>query len=110
MNVDLRGLYAATLTPFMADETISFEDLASLIEYNNTSALDGLYVGGSTAEAFLCSTEERVDLLRMVAELASERLTLIAHVGDISTRKSETIARAAGDLPYQAIRDRKSVV
>ncbi|MGL5472969.1 MAG: N-acetylneuraminate lyase [Shewanella sp.] len=103
MNVDLRGLYAATLTPFMADETISFEDLASLIEYNNTSALDGLYVGGSTAEAFLCSTEERVDLLRMVAELASERLTLIAHVGDISTRKSETIARAAGDLPYQAI-------
>ncbi|MFM4749440.1 N-acetylneuraminate lyase [Aeromonas veronii] len=103
MTVDLRGLYAATLTPFLADESISTDDLASLVEYNNTTAIDGLYVGGSTAEAFLCSTEERIELLRMVAELASERLTLIAHVGDISTRKSETIARAAGGLPYHAI-------
>ncbi|HHQ4643357.1 TPA: N-acetylneuraminate lyase [Aeromonas veronii] len=103
MTVDLRGLYAATLTPFLDDESISAEDLARLIAFNNSSAIDGLYVGGSTAEAFLCSTEERIEVLRMVAELASKDLTLIAHVGDISTRKSETIARAAGSLPYDAI-------
>lgn len=103
MNVDLRGLYAATLTPFRTDETISTDDLATLIEYNGTLPIDGLYVGGSTAEAFLCSTEERIELLRMTAELAPERLNLIAHVGDISTRKSELLARAAGALRYDAI-------
>ncbi|WP_194436451.1 N-acetylneuraminate lyase [Vibrio fluminensis] len=102
--MDFSGFYAATLTPFNQDESINYADLQQLVEFNCQSGLKGLYVGGSTAEAFLCSTEERIDLLKATAEVASQtEATLIAHVGDISTKKSEKIARAAADLPYHAI-------
>lgn len=103
MSIDIRGLYAATLTPFRADESVCMADLALLLAWNNTQPLDGLYVGGSTAETFLCSTEERIDVLDATASLADPRLKLIAHVGDISTRKSEKLARAAGNMRYAAI-------
>ena len=107
--MNFSGLYAATLTPFNADESINHQDLVALIQYNCASGLDGLYVGGSTAEAFLCSTQERIDTLALTAEAAvatetaEKKVKLIAHVGDISTQKSETIARAAGAMPYDAI-------
>ncbi|MCC2520965.1 N-acetylneuraminate lyase [Vibrio coralliilyticus] len=101
MNFD--GFYAATLTPFNLDESINYEDLQALVKYNCQSGLKGLYVGGSTAEAFLCNTSERIELLKATAEVASSEMTLIAHVGDISTKKSEEIARAAADLPYDAV-------
>ncbi|MEH6533238.1 MAG: N-acetylneuraminate lyase [Photobacterium frigidiphilum] len=101
--MNFSGLYAATLTPFNLDETINHDDLASLVKFNCESGLDGLYVGGSTAEAFLCSTEERIQTLELTAEAATADMTLIAHVGDISTKKSEILARAAGAMPYHAI-------
>ncbi|MGF1777381.1 N-acetylneuraminate lyase [Vibrio nomapromontoriensis] len=102
--MDFSGFYAATLTPFNKDESINYEDVQNLVKFNCDSGLKGLYVGGSTAEAFLCSTEERIELLKATAEVAStSQATLIAHVGDISTRKSELLARAAADLPYDAI-------
>ncbi|MCG9626397.1 N-acetylneuraminate lyase [Vibrio mediterranei] len=102
--MDLSGFYAATLTPFNKDESINFQDLQRLLEFNTQSGLKGLYVGGSTAEAFLCTTDERIELLKATAEVVSStNATLIAHVGDISTKKSETIARAAANLPYHAV-------
>ncbi|HAS61670.1 MAG TPA: N-acetylneuraminate lyase [Vibrio sp.] len=102
--MDFSGFYAATLTPFNQDESINYEDLQKLVQFNCDSGLKGLYVGGSTAEAFLCSTEERIELLKATAEVTTgSNMTLIAHVGDISTKKSETLAKAAGNLPYDAI-------
>ncbi|NOH26825.1 N-acetylneuraminate lyase [Vibrio mediterranei] len=102
--MEFSGFYAATLTPFTECEKINFDDLQRLIDFNCQSGLTGLYVGGSTAEAFLCSTEERVDLLKATAEVASTaESTLIAHVGDISTKKSETLAKATANLPYEAV-------
>jgi len=102
--MNFSGFYAATLTPFNKDESINFDDLQRLIKFNCESGLKGLYVGGSTAEAFLCNTEERIELLKVTAEAAaSTSATLIAHVGDISTKKSELLAKAAANLPYDAI-------
>lgn len=102
--MNFSGFYAATLTPFNKDESINFDDLQALVKFNCQSGLKGLYVGGSTAEAFLCNTEERIELLKATAEVAAPfDVTLIAHVGDISTKKSETLAKAAADLPYDAI-------
>ncbi|TNH01989.1 N-acetylneuraminate lyase [Testudinibacter sp. TR-2022] len=101
--MDLSGLYVATLTPFNSDETLNTEDLGKLIEFNCRSDLDGLYVGGSTAEAFLCSTDERIRLLEIAADKATKEKKLIAHIGDISTRKSEMLAKAVTNLRYDAV-------
>lgn len=73
-----------------------------MVKFNCRSGLKGLYVGGSTAEAFLCNTQERIDVLKATAEVA-ENSKLIAHVGAISTRESIQIARVAASLNYDAI-------
>lgn len=101
--MNFSGFYAATLTPFNKDESINYEEVQKLVKFNCETGLKGLYVGGSTAEAFLCSTEERIDVLKATAEVAPSQATLIAHVGDISTRNSELLARAAAELPYDAV-------
>ncbi|HIF9182370.1 TPA: N-acetylneuraminate lyase [Photobacterium damselae] len=101
--MNIQGLYVATLTPFSTNESINFYDLQALVKFNCSSNLNGLYVGGSTAETFLCSIEERIDVLKAVAEAATGDKTLIAHVGDISTRNSEILARSVSNLTYTAI-------
>jgi N-acetylneuraminate lyase len=101
--MDLSGLYVATLTPFNHDETLNTNDLTKLIEFNCQSELDGLYVGGSTGEAFLCSIEERIQLLEITADKAVKEKKLIAHIGDISTRNSEILAKTVANLRYDAV-------
>lgn len=54
-----------------------------------------MYVGGSTGEAFLQNVAEREKILETVADESDGRLTLIAHVGGISTAESEVLAKAA---------------
>lgn len=101
MNLD--GLFVATLTPFNNDESINFDDMKSLTEFNCNSSVDGLYVGGSTAEAFLLSTEERLEALKATAEYATKDKKLIAHIGDIATKKSEKLARSIANTRYDAV-------
>lgn len=103
IRMNLNGLFVATLTPFNNDESINFDDMKSLTEFNCSTDVDGLYVGGSTAEAFLLSTDERIEALKVTAKDASKDKKLIAHIGDISTKKSETLARSIADTRYDAI-------
>lgn len=101
---DLKGYFAALPTPFTADGAmIAEEPLAALVARNLDAGLAGLYVGGSTGEAFLMSVEERETVLRVAADAAGMRGTLIAHVGDPNPRVSARLARVAADLGYHAI-------
>ncbi len=47
----LQGVMAALLTPFDHQQQLDSESLRRLVRFN-ISSIDGLYVGGSTGEAF----------------------------------------------------------
>ena len=56
----LAGFHAALPTPFTADGSALAETaLADLVHHNIDAGLHGVYVGGSTGEAFLMTPEER---------------------------------------------------
>jgi len=100
----LKGFYAALPTPFTADGARTHEDaLGRLVRRNLDAGLAGLYVGGSTGEAFLMSEEERARVLAVAAEAAAGQGTLIAHVGDPDPELSARLALAAERLGYHAI-------
>ncbi len=102
--IDLSGFFAALPTPFSTDgATIEATSLAALVARNIDSGLNGLYVGGSTGEAFLMSEAERETLLCLVAEAAAGRCTLIAHVGDPNPAVSARLADCAASAGYQAV-------
>lgn len=103
MAVNLRGVMAALLTPFDGQQKLDTPSLRRLVRFNLSQGIDGLYVGGSTGEAFVQSSAERQEVLEIVAEEAKGKMTLIAHVGCVSTLESQQLARAADDYGYDAV-------
>lgn len=98
------GSYTALFTPFSkSGETINKASLEALVNHNIDQEISGLYVGGSTAETYLQSYEERVFVLQSVAQYAKGRTSLIAQVGDINPRVCHQLARVAAEAGYDAI-------
>lgn len=103
MSGNLRGVMAALLTPFDRQQMLDTAGLRRLVRFNIEQGIDGLYVGGSTGEAFMQSLSERQQVLEIVAEEAKGKITLIAHVGCISTAESQQLAQAASGYGYDAV-------
>lgn len=94
-----KGIYTALLTPFTGDDKINEKELEKLVSMNIEKGVDGFYVGGSTAEAFLLSIEERKQILEVAASSASGRANIIAHVGCVSTKQTIELAKHAETIP-----------
>ena len=99
---DMRGIYTALLTPFTSDGKINEKELTRLVKHNLSLGADGFYVCGSTAEALMLSTEERMRIMKTVKD-AAEDASLIAHVGGLSERDAHTLAGYARELSYDLI-------
>lgn len=97
------GIYAALMTPFKEDNTLSHEGLGHLIEYILSNGVDGLYVAGSSGEAILQSIDERATLLEEVARIAKSKCKLIAQVGCASTDEAVHLAKVARDAGYDSV-------
>ena len=101
---ELGGVYPALLTPFTKDgSAVNRKVLGELVEYNIQKGVTGFYVGGSTAEAFLLTEEERNLVYETVAEKNAGRVKLIAHVGSISTDQAVRFGNLAKELGYDAV-------
>ncbi len=98
----LKGVVPATVTPFREDESIDFEALAGLMKWNLSQGADSFFIGGSSAECFLLSPAERMEVFEAAAQFSAQAY-LVAHAGAISTREAKDYARRARDLGYDAV-------
>ena len=98
----LKGVVPASVTPFRQDEQVDCEALLKLMNWNISQGADSFFIGGSSAECFLLSPDERMEIFEAASEL-SDRAYLVAHVGAISTREAKAYACRARDLGYDAI-------
>ena len=103
MTNNLRGVMPALLTPFDAQQKIDQASLRRLVRFNIEQGVDGVYVGGSTGEAFIQSLAEREEVLEIVADEAKGKITLIAHVGCVSTAESQRLAKTAKSYGFDAV-------
>ena len=100
--MNLKGIYTALLTPFDGEDNINESCLKRLVEHDIALGVQGFYVCGSTAEAFLMSTEERKKVMKIVREAAPNQ-KLIAHIGSVSEKEALELSLTAKDLGYDAI-------
>lgn len=103
MKNKLTGIIPALLTPFDENGNINTDALERLIDWNIEKGVNGFYVGGSTAEAFLLTESERNLVYEVAAKAAGGRVPLIAHVGSISTDQAIRFAKTAERLGYDAV-------
>lgn len=96
------GIFPALLTPFDQNDRVNERELEKLVKFNVEKGATGFYVGGSTAEAFLLSMDER-KLIMDVVKSAAPNQTLIAHVGSISESQAIELGKHASRLGYDVV-------
>lgn len=98
----LRALHAALMTPYDTAGEVSEPCLRRLVSHVGAQGIDGLYVGGSTGEALLQTTEERLRILEIVADAAGTA-PRIGQVGSLGTREAVRLAKGCAAFGYDAV-------
>lgn len=103
-NADMRGIFSALLVSYNEDGSINEKGVREIIRHNiDNMKVDGLYVGGSTGENFMLSTEEKKQIFEIAKDEAKDEIKLIAQVGSINVYESVELAKFATNLGYDAI-------
>ena len=92
-----KGAATALITPFR-DGQIDFEALTRLIEFQITSGIDALVIGGTTAEAATLSDDERYKIYAFAKEVIAGRTKLILGTGTNDTRVALAHSKFAEQL------------
>lgn len=108
MKKEFKGIFSALVTPFNSEGKIDIEKLKKFIKFEVEKLnIDGLYICGSTAEAFLLDKNERSQIMQVVAEYVRKdlksKIPLIAQVGSLNIFDMKNLAKEAKKFGYDAI-------
>lgn len=99
----IKGVLPALVTPFDENENFDEGRMRAIVDFLINRGVDGLYVTGSTGEAFMMSPEERKRALEVVTDEVKGRVPVIAHIGAISTNLSIDLAKHAERVGADAL-------
>lgn len=102
LSLEMKGIFAASVTPFDKQNKINDKVLLTLMERNISEGITGFFIGGSSAECFLLSREERMLTFEIAAQYKNTT-KLIAHVGAISTDEAILYGLKAKELGFNVI-------
>jgi len=90
MSSDTRfaGTLTAVITPFRGDGSLDLETLASLVEWQIESGVDGIVPCGSTGESATLTPEEHVEVIRHTVDVTGGRVPVVPGTGSNSTREA----------------------
>ena len=89
VNVNLKGMGVALVTPFREDESIDFEALGKLVDYQLQNGTDYLVVLGTTAETPTLTLAEKKEVTRFIINKVKRKIPIVLGVGGNSTRSVE---------------------
>jgi N-acetylneuraminate lyase len=92
---DFRGVIPASLTNFGKDEEVDEKEIREFVRFLLKFDIGGLYLTGSTGEAFLMTAEERKKVVEIVMDEVKDRVPVVVHVGAMSTKISIDLAKHA---------------
>ena len=100
----MKGIYSALLTSFDREGNINEKGIREIVRYNiDKMKVDGLYVGGSTGENFMLSTDEKKEIFGIVKDEAKDKVKLIAQVGSINLKESIELGKFSTELGYDSL-------
>lgn len=103
LNTKLIGMGVALITPFKADESIDFDALKKLVEFQIKNGTDYLVVCGTTAETPTLTNEEKEEIKRFVASVAAGQIPLVYGIGGNNTREIVHKVQTTDLTGYDAI-------
>jgi 4-hydroxy-tetrahydrodipicolinate synthase len=99
----IHGLFTALLTPFDRRGRVDLEALASLVRFQMSHRVDGIYPCGSTGLGPLLDVEERKGIAETVIREAGGKVPVVVQVGCADTHTTVELARHAEDVGAYAV-------
>ncbi len=90
----LQGVFTALVTPFIGGD-IDWDSLRKLVRFQLDGGVQGLVVGGTTAESPTLSIEEKQKLFAFIKSEVSSAVPLVMGTGSNSTSDTISATRAA---------------
>jgi len=91
-----QGIITALVTPFReSDEKIDYTALKNIIDIQCEAGVHGIFISGSTAEAYAMEPEEKRELLQATKEYAAGRTQVFFGAGGNSTRQTIDLVQIA---------------
>lgn len=99
------GLIAATFTPFTTQGEINLSLIGPYIDYlTQKQGVNKIFVNGTTGESLSLTVAERKTLAEEWCKKAKSKVNhVIVHVGSLSLRDSQELARHAAEIRADAI-------
>jgi len=91
----LRGVFTAIVTPFNEDESVDYQTLGKLIEFNIESGVSGIVSCGTTGESPTLTEDEHKEVIRFTVEKVAKRVVVIAGTGSNCTKTAIELTRDA---------------
>lgn len=101
---NLKGIFSALLVAFDEDGNINEKGIRETVRHNiDNMKVDGLYVGGSTGENFMLSTEDKKRIFKIAMDECKGEVAMIAQVGALDLREAVELGKYATELGYNAL-------
>jgi 4-hydroxy-tetrahydrodipicolinate synthase len=88
IDINLKGMGVALITPFKENESVDYETLAKLTDYQLQNGTDYLVVLGTTAETPTLTEEEKDKILHLIVTKVRGRIPVVVGVGGNCTRST----------------------
>jgi 4-hydroxy-tetrahydrodipicolinate synthase len=86
IDIDLKGMGVALITPFKENESVDFDTLGKLVDYQLQNGTDYLVVLGTTAETPTLTEDEKDKVIDLVTTKVRGRIPVVLGVGGNCTR------------------------
>ena len=80
------GAGVAIVTPFNEDESINYDKLDELIDWQIANGTDAIVICGTTGESATMTEEEHAECVRFAIERTKHRVPVIAGTGSNCTK------------------------
>jgi 4-hydroxy-tetrahydrodipicolinate synthase len=80
-EIDLKGMGVALITPFKEDESVDYDTLGKLVDYQLQNGTDYLVVLGTTAETPCLTEDEKSRIVEIVVAKVRRQIPIVLGVG-----------------------------
>ncbi|MBB4035781.1 4-hydroxy-tetrahydrodipicolinate synthase [Dysgonomonas hofstadii] len=85
-RINLRGMGVALITPFKEDESVDYDALLKLVDYQLQNGTDYLVVLGTTAETPTLTEDEKKQIVELIVSRVNGQIPIILGEGGNNTR------------------------
>lgn len=103
MNVYLKGIVCANITPFHKDRTIDYNSVKRLVRYLIDIKLDAIYPLGTNGEGIALTIDEKMKIAELTVEEAQNKIPVVIQCGAKTFEETMALVKHSMKIGAKAV-------